>query len=66
MPRQSQAKPLAELIELLDDGTTLADILTGFGWYKKEKARITAKNKKLSAIKKEQKKSPVQLEEKPV
>jgi len=56
MPRGN--KTLAELIQVLDDGTTLYDILYGFGWYKKELARSAEKNKKRS--KKNKDKSPVE------
>lgn len=35
---------LAELVQVLDDGTTLADILIGFGYYKKEKERCRLKD----------------------
>ena len=44
MPRQK--KTLAELVQVLDDGTTLYDILVGFGWAQAEKKRHAEKSKK--------------------
>lgn len=44
MPKQKET--LAGLIQVLDDGTTLEDILQGFGWWQKEKKRNIEKNKK--------------------
>lgn len=48
----NQKKTLAELVQVLDDGTTLADILTGFGWYQAEKKRSIEKGKRIRAAKK--------------
>ena len=48
---------LAELVQVLDDGTTLADILVGFGWYKKEKDRLRKKDEVKAQRRKEAKKA---------
>jgi hypothetical protein len=53
MPREK--KTMAELVEVLDDGTTLADILIGFGWYKNELKRSADKGKKYREAKKAKK-----------
>lgn len=54
MPNQNSQpkKTLAELVQVLDDGTTLADILTGFGWWQAEKKRSSEKGKRIRAAKK--------------
>ena len=54
MPNQKTPpkKSLAELVQVLDDGTTLADILTGFGWWQAEKKRSVEKGKRIRAAKK--------------
>jgi len=58
MPRQK--KTLAELVEVLDDGTTLYDILRGLGWVQREKERLKQKDKKKSErMKAEKSKAPV-------
>jgi hypothetical protein len=36
----------ANQVVVFEDGTTLADITKALGWYKKEKARLKAKDKK--------------------
>ena len=57
MPRfKKDSKSLAELIQILDNGTTLYDILYGFNWYRKEIERLSEKNKKRYEILKESKK----------
>jgi hypothetical protein len=38
---------VANQIQVLDDGTSLADIMTALGWFKKEKTRQHNKHKRL-------------------
>ena len=45
MPASTRPKPtFAELVTVLDDGTTHYDILFALNYVKKERARATAKN----------------------
>ena len=48
-PKSRQQPTLAELIQVLDDGTTVADLLIAYGWVKKERLRHKAKRAKAAA-----------------
>ena len=48
-------KTLAELIQVLDDGTTLYDILRGYAFFKHESSRHNEKAKRRRAKAKEKK-----------
>ena len=51
MPKKDSAN-LAELIQVLDSGMTLADILYDLGWVRKERERHRVKGAKQRAAKK--------------
>jgi hypothetical protein len=51
MPKKSEIN-LAELVQVLDSGITLADILSDLGWVKKERERHRVKAAKKRASQK--------------
>ena len=55
MPGPKSKKTLAELPQLLDDGTTLYDILRGYAFFKHESSRHNEKAKRRRAKAKEKK-----------